>query len=283
MDVTRNADIPSGENHESSYHTTAPVVFSFEAFSVRVTMRDGEPWFVAADVAEVLDYRNAPDMTRNLDDDEKGTQIVRTPGGQQELTTISESGLYSAILKSRKPEAKKFKKWVTAEVLPSIRKTGQYSSPSPKGASRPRYAKSNDGLDKLRTANAIKLAEETAARLCARFPSLGESARQVIFAKIINPIAGDEILALPQVVETLKKAGDVGAMLGVSANMIGRLANRHGLKTSEYGENRLDKSPYSDKQVEAFHYNAKAVERLRELIAGGNEHDIGSPVLVVVQ
>ena len=266
-----------------SIGAAAPTVFHFTSHSLRVVMRDSEPWFVAADVCDALSIDNNRNATARLDDDERDVHTMDTPSGTQQMTIINESGLYSLILGSRKPEAKKFKKWVTAEVLPSIRKTGQYSSPSPKGASRPRYAKSNDGLDKLRTANAIKLAEETAARLCARFPSLGESARQVIFAKIINPIAGDEILALPQVVETLKKAGDVGAMLGVSANMIGRLANRHGLKTSEYGENRLDKSPYSDKQVEAFHYNAKAVERLRELIAGGNEHDIGSPVLEVVQ
>lgn len=70
--------------------------------------------------------RKAKDMTRNLDDDEKGRQIVPTPGGDQELLVINESGLYSAILRSRKAEAKRFKKWVTAEVLPAIRKHGCY-------------------------------------------------------------------------------------------------------------------------------------------------------------
>jgi prophage antirepressor-like protein len=91
-----------------------------------VEYRPGETWFVATDVAAALEYRDAPDMTRGLDEDEKGTQIVRTLGGDQKLTVISESGLYVAIMKSRKPEAKKFKKWVTAEVIPSIRKTGGY-------------------------------------------------------------------------------------------------------------------------------------------------------------
>ena len=105
-------------------------VFSFESREVRTIAIDGAPWFVAEDIATALEYRNAPDMTRNLDDDEKGTQIVRTPGGDQEMTVINESGLYSAILKSRKPEAKRFKKWVTSEVLPSIRKTGSYSAPA---------------------------------------------------------------------------------------------------------------------------------------------------------
>ncbi len=107
--------------------STQVVPFLFETKnSVRVIVIDGDPWFVATDVAAALDYRNAPDMTRFLDDDEKGTHILRTLGGNQEVTIINESGLYAAILKSRKPEAKKFKKWVTSEVLPSIRKTGNY-------------------------------------------------------------------------------------------------------------------------------------------------------------
>ena len=96
------------------------IPFDFEGRPVRVvTDAQGEPWFVAADVAQSLDYRMASDMTRSLDDDEKGTQIVRTPSGDQEMLVINESGLYSAILKSRKPEAKRFKRWVTHEVLPA--------------------------------------------------------------------------------------------------------------------------------------------------------------------
>jgi len=110
--------------------TASPIVpFQFDAATVRAVVgADGEPWFVAADVSAVLEYRGAPDMTRILDADEKGTQIVRTPGGEQEMTVINESGLYSAVLRSRKPEAKRFKRWVTAEVLPSIRKTGSYNA-----------------------------------------------------------------------------------------------------------------------------------------------------------
>jgi prophage antirepressor-like protein len=107
-------------------------VFSFhESHDVRVILINHAPWFVAADVAAALEYRMASDFTRFLDDDEKGTQIVRTLSGSQEMTVINESGLYSAILKSRKPEAKQFKKWVTSEVLPTIRKTGSYSLPKP--------------------------------------------------------------------------------------------------------------------------------------------------------
>ena len=102
------------------------IPFIFDTRPVRALLRDGEPWFVAADLAAVLDYSETAAMTRHLDDDEKGLSTVQTLGGPQEMTIISESGLYAAILKSRKPEARQFRRWVTGEVLPSIRKTGSY-------------------------------------------------------------------------------------------------------------------------------------------------------------
>ncbi|MEH6566957.1 MAG: Bro-N domain-containing protein [Halopseudomonas sp.] len=92
--------------------------------------RARSPWWVAGDVATALAYAEAKDMTRNLDDDEKGWQNVPTLGGEQDMLIINESGLYSAILRSRKASAKRFKKWVTAEVLPSIRKYGGYVMPN---------------------------------------------------------------------------------------------------------------------------------------------------------
>ncbi|NUP53417.1 MAG: phage antirepressor Ant [Catenulispora sp.] len=98
---------------------------------VRVAMIDDDLWFVAADVADILGYRMASDMTRRLDEDEKGTHPVRTPGGTQNLAVISEPGLYSAVLGSRVPEAKAFKRWITHEVIPSIRRTGSYSAAQP--------------------------------------------------------------------------------------------------------------------------------------------------------
>lgn len=110
------------------------IPFQFDTREVRTMLIDDQPWFVAADVSCALEYRIAGDMTRNLDDDEKDTQIVRTPGGDQEMLVINESGLYSAILRSRKAEAKRFKKWITAEVLPAIRRTGQYHDSSNKMA-----------------------------------------------------------------------------------------------------------------------------------------------------
>ncbi|QHD10032.1 hypothetical protein PspR76_07290 [Pseudomonas sp. R76] len=102
------------------------IPFKFGKQQVRTLLIDDQPWFVANDVSAALQYGEASAMTRNLDDDEKGLSIVQTLGGDQEMLVINESGLYSAILRSRKAEAKRFKKWVTAEVLPAIRKHGRY-------------------------------------------------------------------------------------------------------------------------------------------------------------
>ncbi|MDJ0461997.1 Bro-N domain-containing protein [Streptomyces sp. H27-C3] len=101
-------------------------VFEFNGAEVRTLTRDGEPWFVASDVARVLGYRDAEKMIRNLDADEMGTHIVGTHGGDQRVSVIGESGLYAAVLRSRRPEAREFRRWVTGEVLPTIRKTGGY-------------------------------------------------------------------------------------------------------------------------------------------------------------
>lgn len=105
--------------------------FQFDGRGVRIIEKDGEPWFVAADVCTVLSIGNSRDAVARLDDDEKDdVGITDTIGRGQTATAINESGLYSLILTSRKPEAKPFKKWVTSEVLPSIRKTGSYSAAS---------------------------------------------------------------------------------------------------------------------------------------------------------
>lgn len=104
-------------------------VFDYDGAQVRVVMVDGAPWFAATDVAIVLGYSVTSAMTRTLDDDEKGVRILHTPGGPQESTIISEAGLFSAILRSRVPNARPFKRWVTHEVLPSIHRTGSYAVP----------------------------------------------------------------------------------------------------------------------------------------------------------
>lgn len=105
------------------------VPFDFEGQAVRVIERDGEPWFVLADVCRVLEIGNPSDAAKRLDDDERDALDIIDPMGRpQNATVINESGLYSLILTSRKQAAKRFKKWVTADVLPTIRKTGGYAA-----------------------------------------------------------------------------------------------------------------------------------------------------------
>ena len=105
------------------------VAFEFPETNQRVRqiMINNEPWFVAKDVCVILELGNSRRATSRLDDDEKGVTTINTLGGLQEMVIINESGLYSLILTSRKPEAKKFQRWITHEVIPQIRKTGAYS------------------------------------------------------------------------------------------------------------------------------------------------------------
>ena len=100
--------------------------FNYGEIPVRTVLMDGEPWWVLADVCRVLGIKNSRDVVNRLDPDEKGVAQIDTPGGPQQMTIINESGLYKVILRSDKPEAKKFTRWVTHEVLPAIRKTGSY-------------------------------------------------------------------------------------------------------------------------------------------------------------
>ncbi|WP_094555478.1 Bro-N domain-containing protein [Synechococcus sp. 1G10] len=106
------------------------VPFEFEGLQVRViTDEKGQPWFVAADVCSVLGIGNPRQAMSRLDDDEKGVISTDTPGGEQVMTTVNEPGLYNLVIGSRKPEARRFKRWVTHEVLPTIRRTGRYAIP----------------------------------------------------------------------------------------------------------------------------------------------------------
>jgi BRO family, N-terminal domain len=93
---------------------------------VRTVIKDGEAWFVAKDVCDILDIGDPSKAVDRLDEDETGTTSIRTTSGPRELLTVNESGLYGLIFTSRKPEAKRFRKWVTSEVLPAIRQTGRY-------------------------------------------------------------------------------------------------------------------------------------------------------------
>lgn len=101
--------------------------FDYEGMNVRVITHDGNPLFVASDICRALDITNSRDAVARLDEDEKGVVLTDTLGGPQNLTVVNEAGLYMLILSSRKPGAKQFKRWITHEVIPSIRKYGVYA------------------------------------------------------------------------------------------------------------------------------------------------------------
>ncbi len=122
--------------------------------AVRSILIDGEPWFVAADVCKALELEKTNRALSRLDDDEKGAHSVSTPGGRQRMSIISESGLYSLILGSRKPEARAFKRWITHEVIPSIRKHGAYMTDSLLDALEAHPEAVPEYLNRLRSENA---------------------------------------------------------------------------------------------------------------------------------
>ena len=110
--------------------TDLQIFNSPEFGAIRTIEKDGEPWFVGKDVAAALGYKEPTKAAREkVDDDDKGVSKIDTPSGIQEMTIINESGLYSLVLSSKLPNAKKFKRWVTNEVIPSIRKHGAYMTP----------------------------------------------------------------------------------------------------------------------------------------------------------
>lgn len=170
-------------------------VFKNDQFGTIRAMRgeDGEPMFIAGDVAKILGYGDATHMTRRLEDDEKGLRSVETPGGTQMANVITEPGLYSAILGSRVPEAKAFKRWVTHEVLPALRRDGGYMV-------------ARDETPEQTMARAVLLAQQTIDRQKGRIAELEPKA---LFADAVA--ASDGTCLVGELAKMMRQNGvDVG-------------------------------------------------------------------------
>lgn len=128
--------------------------------------------------------------------------------------------------------------------------------------------KSASGLVEFRQARTLKMTVEAVTNLFDLMPNLAAEAKQCAAASIINPIVGFNAIPLPVIEQHHYTAAEAGEIIGVSANKIGRTANKHGLKTQEFGKFFIDKSKHSDKQVEAFRYNQAGIDALRHLIHG---------------
>ena len=163
--------------------------FNFGTHPVRVITRNGQPWFVASDICQALGYSNTSKaIGDHLDADERSTELVpRTPNDSLGVPTniISESGLYALVLRSRKPEARKFAKWVTSEVLPTIRKTGQYQQPAAQGSPEIDYTR-------ISPAQAQDLREIVKAIVDAKIQGHGET-----WARLQNKFRVNSYLQLP--------------------------------------------------------------------------------------
>ena len=230
-------------------------IYQFEQNEVRMVRKGGEPWFVLADLCKVLELSTPSKVSERLDRDEKGVSLIHTLGGAQKVTVVNESGMYAVILRSDKPQAKPFRKWVTSEVLPSIRKTGKYEM------------KQSDDLKAKRVETAQANANVRKANLLLKIADSTQTAyKQVLQAHVTKLLTGEFLLPLPAVDERTYSAGEIADLLGVSANKIGRLSNVNGMKTEYYGKWFYDKSRHSDKQVETFRYYEKAIEVFRKLL-----------------
>lgn len=251
-------------------------IFTYQSSEVRTIMKYGEPWFVLKDVCSLFGEENYRRVSARLDDDEKGVSQIDTPGGKQGMTIVNEPGLYHALfamqpekargvsdeyIENRQNQLKVFKRWVTHDVLPSIRKTGAYSTNALSDNTRGTLAEAKLNNSRARKASVwLKLAQTNP------IPSFQQICAHYASAELTG---GEAVLPLPPVEEKTYSAAEVGQMLGgISANMVGRMANRNGLKTAEYGIEVWDKSKHSAKQVPVWRYNEKSVAKLRSLIGG---------------
>ena len=216
---------------------------------VRTIVKDGEPFFIGKDVAEILGYSNTRDaLAKHVDDEDKNTVASRDGiQGNPNLTIINESGVYALIFGSKLPKAKQFKRWVTSEVLPSIRKTGSYNTiPKDRSEFKEQELKARMLNARVRESNQyLKIAAQI------DIPEY----RYILQAKSAEALNGGvPVLPLQEVERKTYSATEIGAMFGVSANKIGKLANAHKLKTPEYGKLFYSKSEHSVKEVETWRY-----------------------------
>lgn len=236
-------------------------LFAFEGNQVRTLEIKNEPWFIGKDVAEILGYKNlSAALSQHVDkEDQKALSYKAYRDSCMTLWTdkndfsnkmvINESGVYSLIFSSALPNAKKFKHWVTSEVLPQIRKTGSYV-PSEK-QQRLSIMKENSKTKKASLLYKIAMA-------------MNESdLKQNLLAKAASTVTGERIL--PKMKTKYYSAKEVGEALGISPWRVGNIANNLKLKAeqpdqNEYGKWVNNKSQYSNKEVAQWFYTQKAIE-----------------------
>lgn len=229
---------------------------------IRTVEQDGGIWFVGKDVAEALGYSNPSNaVISHVDDEDKLRTQIKYAGQNREVSIINESGLYSLVLSSKLPSAKAFKRWITSEVIPSIRKTGSYNKPSKQPITQ-----------QEQRAKAMLLNAQS--RQCKLWLRLAETTdlpdyKHICQQKAAEVLAGSPVLPMQKAEKKTLSATEIGKILGITAHKVGMLANKFALKSDAYGKYFYDKSPNSNKQVETFRYYEDAVEKFKEILEGG--------------
>lgn len=229
---------------------------------IRTVEQDGGIWFVGKDIAEALGYSNPSNaVISHVDDEDKLRTQIKYAGQNREVSIINESGLYSLVLSSKLPSAKAFKRWITSEVIPSIRKTGSYNKPSKEPTTQ-----------QAQRAKAMLLNAQS--RQCKLWLRLAETTdlpdyKHICQQKAAEVLAGSPVLPMQKAEKKTLSATEIGKILGITAHKVGMLANKFALKSDAYGKYFYDKSPNSNKQVETFRYYEDAVEKFKEILEGG--------------
>ncbi|VFC53302.1 regulatory protein [Clostridioides difficile] len=241
----------------------------FEGKEVEVFELEGQILFNSKHVAECLDIKNVNENLRNMNN----KQVIKLTNSKISSTDfrklhntgenfLTESGVYKLIFKSRKEEAERFQDWVTDEVLPSIRKTGTYSSKKSECSKDDSEIKYMNAQARLKNARAreAKIYLELADKVDIK------EYKQIMYSKTTELLSGETLIPLPKIERKTYSATDIGKMLGISANKVGGLANAYNLKTDEYGIKVWNKAKYSDKQVPNFRYYENVIPVLEKAL-----------------
>lgn len=226
--------------------------------TIRTFELDGEPWLAGKDVAEALGYTNPQKAVRDHVDEEDRTVNDSFTVNGTPIALINESGLYSLVLSSKLPTAKNFRRWVTSEVLPSIRKTGSYTAPREYTETEKLEIAARDRESRLASANFLK---ELASNYEGRY-------HDILLAHATKELTGEFLLPLPKAERRTYSATEIGKQLGVSAHKIGTIANQHNLKASEYGEWVVDKARHASKEVQSFRYYENVLPVMKAILEG---------------
>ena len=242
-------------------------VFDYNGSAVRTVEKDSEVWFVAKDVCDVLELADVTTALRPLDEDEKSLREISGAGQTRIMNIINESGLYSLIFRSNKPEAKVFSRWVRHDVLPQIRKTGSYSTTSSDSKDFELRMKELDDHKRDQDLLAAQILQSMIDN--NSFPVTPET-RTVFAHEVFKLVTGHSYLGmLPECSEKWYTATEIGEIIGISANMVGRIAKANGIKApegeaNEFGRWIFSKSKHSNREVPSFIYSDDALDWFRQ-------------------